>query len=80
VQLVMDPADRNVVLSARNIPGVYTLPAAQLNVEKILSHKYLVMTVAAARKAEALWGLPTLPGESSTGQAGLPQASETEAI
>jgi len=80
VLLVMDPADRNVVLSARNIPGVYTLPAAQLNVEKILSHKYLVMTVAAARKAEALWGLPTLPGESSTGQAGLPQASETEAI
>lgn len=55
--LVMDPSDQNVVLSARNLEGVYTLPAAQLNVGTVLSYKYLVMTVAAARKAEALWGL-----------------------
>lgn len=54
--VVTERPDRNLILSARNIPGVYTLPAAQLNVATLLSYKYLVMTVGAARRAEALWG------------------------
>ena len=54
--VVTEQPDRNLILSARNIPGVFTLPAAQLNVATLLSYKYLVMTVGAARRAEALWG------------------------
>lgn len=54
--VVTEQPERNLILSARNIPGVFTLPAAQLNVATLLSYKYLVMTVGAARRAEALWG------------------------
>jgi large subunit ribosomal protein L4 len=46
----------NVVKSARNLPGVQTLPASVLNVLDILSRKALVMEVAAVRRAEELWG------------------------
>jgi len=46
----------NMVLSARNIPGIKTLPANLLNVVDILSHETLVMEVSAVRKAEELWG------------------------
>ncbi|MFC2041468.1 50S ribosomal protein L4 [Chloroflexota bacterium] len=50
-----EPED-NVVKSARNLPGIKTMPASLLNVVDILSHKMLFMTVAAVRKAEELWG------------------------
>ena len=56
--VVTDMPNANVVLSARNIEGIFTLPAAQINVRSVLSHKYLVMTLEAARVAEGLWGLP----------------------
>ena len=46
----------NVVKSARKLPGIKTTPASLLNVVDILSYKMLVMTVAAVRKAEQLWG------------------------
>jgi len=45
-----------VVLSARNIPGVKTLPAPLLNVRDLLSHKKLIMTVDAVRRVEQVWG------------------------
>jgi large subunit ribosomal protein L4 len=48
--------EANVVKSARNIPGVKTLPANILNVVDLLSHETLVMTEDAVRKAEQLWG------------------------
>lgn len=54
--VVMAPPSENVVLAARNLQGVYTLPAATVNVEKLLSHKFLVMTLDAVRQAEGLWG------------------------
>jgi large subunit ribosomal protein L4 len=57
-------AEANVVKSARNIPGIKTLPANLLNVLDILSHKMLVMEVAAVRKAEELWSKET-PGEKT---------------
>ena len=57
--VVTERPDHGVILSARNVPGVYTLPAAQLNVATMLSYRYLVMTIDAARRAEQLWGLPT---------------------
>jgi large subunit ribosomal protein L4 len=54
--LVTSQPETNVILSARNIPGIKTLPANLLNVVDILSHKALIMEVAAVRKAEELWG------------------------
>jgi len=46
----------NVVKSTRNLAGIKTMPASLLNVVDILSHKMLLMTEAAVRKAEQLWG------------------------
>lgn len=54
--LVTLQPETNMVLSARNIQGIKTLPANLLNVVDILSHKTLVMEVAAIRRAEELWG------------------------
>lgn len=54
--VVMSPPSDNVVLAARNLPGVFTLPAQTVSVGALLSHKYVVMTLDAARAAEALWG------------------------
>jgi large subunit ribosomal protein L4 len=48
--------NRNLLLSARNLPGAKALPADYLNVADLLSHRGLVMTVDAVRRAEALWG------------------------
>jgi large subunit ribosomal protein L4 len=46
----------NVIKSARNIPGIKTMPANILSVEDLLSHDALLMTEDAVRKAEQLWG------------------------
>jgi large subunit ribosomal protein L4 len=54
--IVTSTSDQNVVKSARNIPGVKTLPANILNVVDLLSHQALVMTEDAVRKAEQIWG------------------------
>lgn len=56
VLLVTGEADRPLMLSARNLPGTKTLPADYLNVVDLLSHRGVVMTVEAVRRAEALWG------------------------
>ncbi len=55
--------DQNVIKSARNIPGVTTIPANLLNVADLLSHKVLLMTEEAVRKTEELWGDSTSEGE-----------------
>lgn len=69
--LVTAEADRNVLISSRNLPGTKTLPADYLNVADLLSHHVLVMTVEAVRRAEALWG-----GErASKRRAPLPEAA-----
>ena len=54
--IVTDKPEENVVKSARNISGITTTPAGLLNVVDILSHRMLLMTVAAVRNAEELWG------------------------
>jgi len=46
----------NVIKSARNLPRVKTTLADLLNVVDLLSYKTLLMTVAAARRVEGLWG------------------------
>ena len=54
--VVVTPAvDQVVVKSARNIPGVLTTPAAQLNVYDILNAKYLVVDQAALAKIEEVY-------------------------
>lgn len=56
--LVLPVADRAVVLSARNLPNVRTLPAPQVNVLDVLHYEHLIMPVAAARVIEAWLGPP----------------------
>ena len=50
-----EPED-NVVKSSRNLAGIKTIPASLLNVVDILSYKMLLITEAAVRKVEQLWG------------------------
>lgn len=54
--IVIAAPEPNIVKSARNIPGVKTLPANILNIVDLLSHRTLVMTEDAVRRAEQLWG------------------------
>ena len=54
--VVVTPAvDQTVVKSARNIPGVLTTPAVQLNVYDILNAQYLVVDQAALAKIEEVY-------------------------
>ena len=54
--IVTPEPEENVIKSARNIPKIKTMPANIINVLDILSHKTLLMTEAAVRIAEKLWG------------------------
>ncbi len=55
--LVVTPQSvESVVKSARNIPGIKTMPAGLLNVVDLLNHKKLIMTVGAVRAVDELWG------------------------
>jgi len=54
--VVTDKAIENVVKSARNIPGIKTTPANLINVIDLLNYSKLLMTEAAVRKAEEVWG------------------------
>ena len=55
--LVVTPKpEENLIKSARNIPEITTMPANILNIIDIMSHKTLLMTEAAVRVAEKLWG------------------------
>ena len=53
--IVTHPPSSNVVLSARNIKKVKTLPASNINVLDLLEHDRLIMTVDAVHRAEELW-------------------------
>ena len=54
--VVVTPAvDQTVVKSARNIPGVLTTPAAQLNVYDLVNAEYLVVDQAALAKIEEVY-------------------------
>jgi large subunit ribosomal protein L4 len=61
-------AEPNVVISARNLPGVKTIPAPLLNVADLLSYKDLIMTVGAVRAAEKLWGEKSAQEAVSSGK------------
>ena len=54
--VVVTPAvDQIVVKSARNIPGVLTTPAVQMNVYDIINAQYLVLDQAALAKIEEVY-------------------------
>ncbi|MDP2731332.1 MAG: 50S ribosomal protein L4 [Dehalococcoidales bacterium] len=55
--VVTSEPEENVIKSARNLPGINITPASLLNTVDILSRKMLLMTVAAVRKAEEIWGI-----------------------
>ena len=57
--------EENVIKSSRNLADIKTMPASLLNVVDLLSYKVLLMTVAAVRKAEQLWGKGLPQGESN---------------
>ena len=65
VLLVTDAPQSDLILAARNIQRVTTLPAAQINVLDLLNHDRLVMTVDAIRKAEALWSPGGIAGDAA---------------
>ena len=69
--IVTSEPEENVVKSARNLPGIKTMPASLLNVTDILSRKILLVTVAAVRKAEELWGEKLPEGGSSASLRGI---------
>lgn len=52
VLIVLDQMDENVVLSARNIPGVVVTTADQASVYELMNSKTLLMTQAAALRFE----------------------------
>jgi large subunit ribosomal protein L4 len=56
VVIALHGNEENVLKSTRNLPGVKTLPARQLNVVDMLAHESLVMTETALREIEELWG------------------------
>ncbi len=53
--VVKDVLDNNVILSARNIPGVKTSLVSTINVYDILKYDYLVITKDAALKIEEVY-------------------------
>ena len=53
--VVTPTMDETIVKSARNLPGVLTTPAAQLNVYDIVNAKYLVVDQAALAKIEEVY-------------------------
>jgi large subunit ribosomal protein L4 len=55
VLLVLDSPDGNIIKSARNIPGVKTLNASQLNVYDILNNDHLVITRDAVAQVEEVF-------------------------
>lgn len=46
----------NVIKSARNLPGVNTITAAQLNVLDILNHDYIIFSREALEKVQEVFG------------------------
>lgn len=60
-----DGVNRSVVLAARNVPGIKTIPANLLNVEDLLTHDTLIMPLAAARLVEEVFSPQRLQRRSA---------------
>ncbi len=56
VLVVTKEKDENVLLSARNIPGVTVMRAQDLNTYEVLVHERVVLTREALQKIQEVWG------------------------
>jgi large subunit ribosomal protein L4 len=63
--IVTPEPEENVIKSARNLSAIKTMPVNVINILDILSHKMLLMTEAAVRRAEKLWGNGLVQGEKN---------------
>ena len=54
--LVMDNSDEKVILAARNIQELSTLPVAQISTYEVVANAKVVMTKAAVKKIEEVYG------------------------
>jgi large subunit ribosomal protein L4 len=61
--IVMPESEPNVIKSARNLPQINTTNVNVINIIDIMSHQTLLMTEAAVRAAEKLWGNGAKQGE-----------------
>jgi large subunit ribosomal protein L4 len=55
--VVTENSEPNVVQAAHNLKGIWTLPVNQLNAHELLRRETVIMTVSAARRAEAMWAV-----------------------
>ena len=53
--IVTEAVEKNVVLSANNIPGIDTTTSTELNVYDILNHDKFIITKAAAQKVQEVY-------------------------
>ena len=53
---VMDNSDEKVILAARNLPYVSTLPVAQISTYEVVANAKVVLTKAAVKKIEEVYG------------------------
>lgn len=54
--IVMDNDDEKVILAARNIQALSTLPVAQISTYEVVANAKVVMTKAAVKKIEEVYG------------------------
>ena len=69
--IVISEPEENITRSARNLPRVRAMPANLINVVELLSHKVLLMTEAAVRQVEQLWGGRSTIGENNAPLSGV---------
>ena len=76
--VVTSEADTSVVRAAHNLKGIWTLPINLLNANDLLRRETLIMTVAAAQRAEEIWNAPINRGNRRpTAQANSPASPQT---
>ena len=75
--IVTREPQENVVLSARNLKKIWTLPISLINAEQLLKRDLVIMTLDAARRAEEMWveESPRHKGRK-TGISGLTRAAK----
>ena len=67
ILIVTEETNHNLVLSARNLKKVWTLPVSLINAEQLLKRDSVMMTLDAVRRAEELWAQET-PRRARAGQ------------
>jgi large subunit ribosomal protein L4 len=74
--IVLDGPERNVQLSARNLPNVRAITTDSVNVVDILRYEHLVLSLAALRRLEARYGQPAAAAEPAVAAAAAAETPE----